>query len=251
MMPRIRTAKPYLTKPYLIMVIVCLGFGITKGAFGMGLRTFVALPIEKGGSVVRFSVEKNQSANSDTFISNYAYGISADKTLLLGFPYRLSPTGDGRQGDLSLLYRQTIWQKDQSTGTDRLSLLAGTVLPTDSTREAAAQAGFVFTHFKNRHEIDADVLYQAGLKDRKDRGRYDLSWQYRLSPRERPEWGFGTEWNSVLELNGRWNEGSKTSQQITAGLQRITQNWVIEAGVSQDLNTDKATRYLLSTRFHF
>ena len=136
-------------------------------------------------------------------------------------------------------------------GTDRLGILAGLIVPTENDRDAAVQAGFVFTHFKNRNEIDVDILYQSGIDNRLDSGRYDLSWQYRLSPVDRPDWGFASELNTVVELNGRWNEGNSVSHQLTLGLQWIHPKVVIEGGMVNDLNNANETRFILSTRFHF
>jgi hypothetical protein len=62
-----------------------------------------------------------------------------------------------------------------------------------------------------------------GLSERKDRGRYDVSWQYRLAPAKRPDWGIASEINSVLEINGRWQENNSPTHQLTAGEQWLTQ----------------------------
>jgi len=95
------------------------------------------------------------------------------------------------------------------------------------------------------------VLYQAGLDQRKDSGRYDLSWQYRLAPAVYPDWGIATEWNSVLEFNGRWQENIKITHQVTAGLQWIHPSWVLEGGIVKDINNNHETHILISTRIHF
>ncbi len=217
----------------------------------MGLRSFVALPVEKGGAIVRLQLERAQKSDIDSFISNAAYGFSAKQTLLLGLPYRLSASRDNRRGDVSLLYRTITWQQDRRSGTDRLGLLAGTVLSTEKERDNALQMGFVFTHVNDRNEIDIDTLYKSGMANRLDNGRYDLSWQYRLIPAEYPAWAAQHQLNSVLELNGRWREGMTMTQQLTIGLQWIQQKWVIEGGVVHDLNNSYEQRYILSTRFHF
>ncbi len=233
----------------ILLGIFCSGLPVTSQA--MGLRSFVALPVEKGGAVIRLSFEHTEDADTDILTTSTAYGINVRQTLLFGFPYRLSPAGDNRQGDLSLLYRHIIVQGDSLSGTNRLGLLGGVVIPTDDDRDLVIQAGFVFTHFKNRHEIDIDTLYQAGLDNRPDSGRYDLSWQYRLSPTEYPEWGISQEWYSVLELNGRWREGKPITHQVTAGLQWVHQAWVLEGGIAKDLNNENELRYLLNVRFHY
>jgi len=245
--------KSLLTKSKLTLILCLgsLGLGIANNSYAMGLRSFVALPVEKEGAVIRLAFEHEQDTDTNTLTTSAAYGISNKQTLLLSMPYRLSTAGGNRQGDLSALYRHIIWQEDTLSGTNRLGFLGGAIIPTDDDRDGAAQAGFVFTHFKNRNEIDIDALYQAGSKNRSDRGRYDISWQYRLSPTERFDWGLDQELNTVLELNGRWTEGNKAVHQITVGLQRIHQKWVIEGGVAKDVINGNDLRYILSMRFHF
>jgi len=49
--------------------------------------------------------------------------------------------------------------------------------------------------------------------------RYDISWQYRLTPAEFPEWGLSSEWDLVLELGGRYRQIQSTVHQATGGLQ--------------------------------
>jgi len=217
----------------------------------MGLRSFVALPVDKGGTVIRLLFEHAKDADTDSLTTSAAYGITARQTLLLGMPYRLSASEESRQGDVSVLYRHIVWQDDRLSGTDRLGLLGGVIVPTENDRDAAVQAGFVFTHFKNRHEIDIDALYRIGVDSRANSGLYDISWQYRISPVERPDWGITQEINTVLELNGRWIQGNNMTHQITAGLQWVHQKLVIEGGIVKDINNDMETRYILSTRFHF
>ena len=233
-----------------VFALSCLA-GSAAPAYGMGLRSFVALPVEKHGVVVRFAVERASRADTSVLSTSAAYGFNAKQTLLLGFPYRLSPAGPGRRGDVSALYRHIVWQQDSASGTKRLGLLGGGIIPTASHRDATVQAGFVFTYFKNRDEIDVDALYRAGTGDRAAGGQYDISWQHRIVPAERPDWGIPPELNTVLELNGRWTGGAGVTHQVTAGLQWLHRRWVIEGGVVKDLNAEKEWRYLLSTRLHF
>jgi len=234
-----------------VISAICLGLIAANPAHGMGLRSFVALPVESGGAVIRFLIEHANDANTDIFMASSAYGLSNYQTLLFTMPYRLSPGGENQLGDFSALYRHTLWQQDSFSGTTRLAFLGGAIIPTTDERDTALQAGLVITHFKGRHEIDIDALYQAGIDKRTDSGRYDISWQYRLSPSEHPDWGIASEWHSVVELNGRWQQGNKITQQITLGLQWVSQKWVIEGGLVSELNRDKDSRYILSTRFHF
>jgi hypothetical protein len=217
----------------------------------MGLRSFVALPLDKGGKVVRAQYQRNSNTDTDVLVTNIAYGFSSKQTLLLGLPYRLSPGGADQTGDLSALYRHIVWQDDSIAGTRRLGLLGGLVIPTKSERETRIQLGAVATFYQARTEWDLDALWIEGLDNAANRARYDIAWQYRLSPAVYPEWGIGREWHVDLELGGRWNEGYTMVHQATIGLQSIHRQWVFEGGLVQDLNGPDEMRFILSTRFHF
>ena len=219
--------------------------------YAMGLRSFVALPVDKGGMVVRLQYQRNTSTSTDVLVTNVAYGLSGQQTLLFGLPYRLSPGGKDRTGDLIALYRHIVWQDDTVAGTRRIGLLGGVVIPTESDRDARLQAGAVATFYQGRTEWDIDALWIQGLDDATNRARYDIAWQYRLSPAAYPDWGIGQEWVLDLELGGRWEEGNSMVHQVTIGLQSIHRQWVFEAGVVQDLNGPDDTRLIFSTRFHF
>ncbi len=225
--------------------------GLSPGAMAMGLRSFVALPLEKGGVVLRLLDQQNLSQDVNVLTTNLAYGISSKQTLFFGLPYRVSPSGGDRIGDLSVLYRHTVWQVDDAAGTRRLALLGGAVVPTISDRDGRLQAGAVATFSRGRYAWDLDVLWVQGVGNAPNAARYDVSWQYRLTPASYPEWGVGSEWDGVLELNGRWIEGNTFVHQVTAGLQWIHLRWVLEGGIVQDMNGPQDTRLVLSTRFHF
>ena len=215
----------------------------------MGLRSFVALPVEKNGVVLRALNSYAAKSKTNTLIGNIAYGIDSRQTLLLASPYMTSP--EQKSGDLSLLYRYMFKQEDSQQGTSRFGFLGGGVIPTSSSSDYALQAGGVYTFFYGRNEIDVDGLYRLGVDNRADSARYDLSWQYRLFPSIRDDWGLTQEFNSVLEFNGRWREGYSINQQITLGLQWIHPKWVLEGGYVQTLNNEKERSYLLSIRTHF
>ena len=58
-------------------------------AHGMGLRSFVALPVEKGGAVLRAAIEHNADTDNNLSMVSVAYGVSHRQTFLFGVPYHL------------------------------------------------------------------------------------------------------------------------------------------------------------------
>ncbi len=236
-------------RKYSALGVVALMFSGQLEA--MGLRSFVALPVAKNSSVLRFLYSGSLDGGSETLFTSAAYGISGKQTLLLGVPYQLSNNTANKFGDVTVFLRQSLWQQNSADSSNRLALLAGLVLPTNSNRDVGAQAGFVYTHFKNRHEIDTDIIYQKGLGQRLDSARFDFSWQYRINPKILPDWGIGDEIYTVLEFNQRWQQGNKSLKQITAGLTWVKPRWVIEGGLTRDLNQLAQTQLIISTRIHF
>jgi len=217
----------------------------------MGLRSFVALPIEQGGMVLRLQDLDTLNGNKNQAIANFAYGITGNQTLLFDVPYRLSPSGKHRSGDLSVLYRYTAWQQDFQDGTNRLGLLGGGLIPTNSASNGGAQAGAVATFYRGRHEVDVDGLWGEGFRKSPNKARYDISYQFRLTPAEYPESGLHSQWNAVMEYNGRWQQGNHLIHQATVGLQWIHATWVLEGGVIQDMNSPHDTQLIASVRYHF
>ncbi len=219
-------------------------------ACAMGLRSFVALPIERGGMVFRFQGIFNvDNHNQNLFVTNFAYGLSGYQTLLLGFPYRFS-ADDHQTGDFSALYRHTVWQDDHPTGSNRLALLGGILIPTNSISDGGIQGGAVATFYKGRQELDIDGLWQQGIGDSPNRAQYDISYQYRLYPAVYPEADLSAEWDGVIEYNGRWIQNNDLIHQATVGLQWIHAHWILEGGMIQDINASHDTRFIVSTRYH-
>lgn len=229
-------------KPLPILLLLAAGMA-SAPVSAMGLRAFVALPLEKDGVVWRPLLERNNDSDVSQLTNEFAYGLSATQTLMLALPYRVEG-GDGRRtGDLMMFYRHQMWADDTAAGTTRWSLLGGAVMDDDG--RLRPQLGTVATWFHDRHEIDADVIGVAREDETPASARYDLSWQYRLNTCA-CAW-----WLSVLELGGRWRDGAGTTQQLTLGLQRIEGPLVVEGGVVRDLNKDHDTTLLLGARFHF
>lgn len=234
------------------LLIFCSLYLVSINCYAMGLRSFVALPINKGGVITRLVIDEVPASNNEQLTTNFAYGIDSKQTVFLAAPYRLTSGQGDRLGDINFLYRNIIWQDIDTSNPTRLGLLVGAAVPSDNDRDAKASAGFVLTHVNNRHEWDIDALWQQGIDDALNTLRYDVSWQYRIFPKDYPEWGLSSLVNTVVEFAGRGVEGNTVVQQITGGLQWVVNpRWVLEGGVTQDLNGPNDTNYIVSTRFHF
>lgn len=216
----------------------------------MPLRAFAALPLETGGTVVQVMTTRTPETDDTQLAVSAAYGVAARHTLMLGAPYRLEPGGPDRWGDMDVLYRYTAWQIDEAEGTRRLGVLTGAAIPLDDQGSASPQAGLVGTWFQGRQEWDASGLYRAD-NGAPDSARLDLAWQYRLLPRSRADWGLGSEWYGILEWGTRWQEHQNAQQQVTVGLQWLNARWVVEGGVTQDLNGPDDTHWSIGARAHF
>ena len=61
----------------LVTIVPCI-------AQAMGLRSFVALPVNQTGSVLRFQFFRNTDAGRELAFFNAAWGLTGKDTLLLG-----------------------------------------------------------------------------------------------------------------------------------------------------------------------
>lgn len=216
-----------------------------------GLRSLVALPLEPGGIITRIQVLKWSSPDDMTVAGTVMYGLTTNQTLILRAPYQDVEGGNDGFGYLTGLYRHTIYQRDEPSATRRMALIGGFRVPTDSSLDPQVSAGLVTTIYRGRSEWDVDFVWMEALGQSGNNGRYDVSWQYRLTPVEYPEWGIPSEWQSVIELGGRYTQGSETVHQLTVGALSVHPSWVLETGIVQDLNGPHATALLLGFRKRF
>ena len=216
-----------------------------------GLRSLVALPLVPGGIVTRLQVMGSIRPDNRLLSATVLYGLTTHQTLIFSVPDRSLELGDDGFGYVTGLYRRTVYQHDEPNATRRIAVIGGLRVPTDSNLDPQISAGFVTTIYKRRSEWDIDLVWMEGLGRSGNNGRYDVSWQYRLTPSEYPEWGIPTEWQSVLELGGRYSEGAEMVHQLTVGALWVHPSWVLEAGVIQDLSGPDVTSFLLGIRKHF
>lgn len=229
-----------------------LGLALTWPAQATGLRNIVALPVDRGGAVLRAVVEHNNDRDSTLARVGLALGLHARHTLLLGLPWRISDGPGPRTGDVSLLYRPTVLQKDFPAGTHRVAPLLGAFIPTDKARDERLQAGAVYTWYQNRGQFDVNALWFTGTGNAPDGGRYDIAFDWRLAPAQYPEWGRPMEWHGIVELGGRYQAGNAVQHQLTVGGRLVFSRVMFEAGVIQGLNEPgDDTSLLVSSRVHF
>jgi len=202
------------------------------------------------------------------------YGLSERFTLFGVLPYfgekelRLS-TGDGRitrgtagPGDATLLVRYTAFQWNGQGRTLRVAPLAGVIAPTgdDGDRDRLGRlprplqpgagswgglAGVVATYQTLGWQVDGQLAYRRqgtneGFRPSTE-SHLDLSFQYRLLPRELgggvPGFLYGViESNLVHTDSDRLNgadlaDTGGTQWFLTPGLQYVTRRWVLEAAV--------------------
>jgi len=131
-----------------------------------------------------------------------------------------------------------------------LGLLGGALIATNKKSDGGGQLGGVATFYRGRHEVDFDGIWGQGFGRSPSRSQYDISYQFRLTPKVYPEIGLSPELYSVMEYNGRWLEGHPMVHQITLGLQWVHATWVLEGGIIQDINDPHDTRIIISTRIH-
>ncbi len=231
-----------------LVALTCL---LGHAAHAGGLRSLVALPLEPGGVITRLQVVGSSNPDNISIGGTVLYGLTTRQTVIIGVPYEDLEFGDDGYGYVTGLYRGTVYQHDEPNATRRVAVIGGLRVPTDSNLDPQIAAGLVATVYKKRSEWDFDLVWMEGLGRSGNNARYDVSWQYRLTPSEYPEWGIPTEWESVIELGGRYEEGSEMVHQLTLGALWVHPSWVLEAGVIQDLNGPDATSFLLGIRKHF
>jgi len=231
-----------------LLALACLPGHVTHAG---GLRSLVALPLEPGGVVTRLQFVASSSPDNLTIAGTVLYGLTTRQTLIISVPYRDLEFGDDGFGYVTGLYRRLVYQHDEPNATRRIAVIGGLRAPTDGDLDPQISAGLVATLYKQRSEWDIDLVWMEGLGRSGDNARYDVSWQYRLTPSEYPEWGIPTEWQSVVELGGRYAEGSAMVHQLTVGALWVHPSWVLETGIIQDLNGPDEMSFLLGIRKHF
>ena len=228
--------------------------------------------------------------------SVFVYGVNEKFTVFGVIPYldkRLEVNtsmgrltrGDAGIGDLRFLFRYTIRQWDRPQETLRLAPFAGLEVPSgnDDTDDSLGrlptplQLGSgswdpiidtVFSWQTLPWQIDASATYKINTEANDfefgDEARIDLSFQYRLFPRElgdgAPSFLYGVmestlEWRDHNESFGKGDPDSGgTTWYISPGIQYVSKRTVFEAAVQipvlQNLNGNALkSDFILTTGF--
>lgn len=262
------------------LAVLCLS---AANAWSAPITFNTALPVHEGGWVLREQLVFMKAGGDPTparrdmeatgLVSVLGYGLTPDFALFGMLPWfdkRLDMRMGGQHltrrkagvGDLTVLGRYTVYQRDAPGRTLRIAPFLGVKAPTgeDDARDRlgrlppAVQAGSgswdvlggaVLTWQTLEFEIDSQVSYKV---NREARGfeagnvaALDASLQYRLLPRSLgagvPAFLYGVlEANLVHAARDRVggaddpNSGG-TTLFLTPGLQYVTRKWIVEAGV--------------------
>ncbi len=166
-------------------------------------------------------------------------------------------------GDVELLGKYRVYTRDYTAATSRLSLLAGTDVPTGQSGDADARGklprdlqlgsgsidpilGTAYTWQSLDDEWDASLTYRFNTTANKfefgDILKYTVAYQRRVWPAQLPERGLYAQWNVVLEANGQWQQQAKDHGSridntgghllfLSPGLQVATTRFIIETSV--------------------
>lgn len=233
-----------------IFIFTILLISTIQSVFALGIRTFVAVPIAKGDWIFRLFDVNNPGTGTNVLNTGVVYGLDAKHALFFDSPVTIRPSGARKVNNVGFFYRYTAYQADALGQTFRIGLLGGGIVPTGSNGNRAIRAGGVVTYFKGRNQIDSDLIWSQGLGNTLNNLRYDVSWQFRLSPSEHDDNVLGSALNTVVEYNGRQLQNQNVRHQITAGLQWVSPQWMLETGLVHDLNFNKDTSLVAGIRIH-
>ncbi len=274
--------KPALSiRVVSLLVLVAVGghLGIAAGA---GLNTDVALTPPKDGWIIRSQwrysrlfddpTPQDREVHQSMVPLTFVYGATENLALLGTLPIidRKIKFGSGETktdtgfGDIPLLAKYRFYQDDQPGITTRWAAIGGLEVPTFddnfSSESVDPIIGTVWTHQRRDWWIDWDLLYKfntAGGVAGDDELRGDVAYSYLLFGGESDATG---PWGlyAIAEINAKYFTDGSTQLLGSPGLQYITPNFILEAGVQlpigQDLKSPRLkTDYtvVLSLRIQF
>ena len=249
---------------------------------GAGLNTNVALTPPKGGTIVRTQWRYSMLSADPTPLGRdvdlsvqpitVVYGITENLAVLGTVPiiYRKIDFASGKSkkdtgvGDIPLLVKYRFYQKDEPGKTTRWAAIGGLEVPTYDEAFSSDSfdpiIGTVWTYQQRNWWLDWDVIYKfntAGGIEGDDEILADIAYSHRLIGGESPEKGPWALY-AIAEANGRYITDGSTEIFLSPGLQLITSQLILEAGVQlpvlEDLTSprlEKDFTVVLSLRLAF
>jgi hypothetical protein len=281
-----------MSLPHLLGIGVLILI-VPASAFAVAINSDVGLTPFKGQwiyrSQLRYTKKADDPSPQDRKLETFAmpqtlvYGFTENASVILTIPFlskELDATtngirtsrGDAGLGDLLLLGKYRVYTRDYPQATSRLSIVAGTDLPTGQSGDADAKGklprdlqlgsgsadplvGGAYTWQSLDDEWDASLTYTfnttANQFEFGDVLAYTVGYQRRVWPITLPERGLYAQWNVVLEANGQWEQQAKSHGGrldntgghllfLSPGVQVATKHFVIESSIQlpvlQNLN---------------
>lgn len=244
-------------------LVVLSAAGVVAGhASGAGLNTNVALTPPEDGFIIRMQwrhtefkedpLPLDRDLTLDAVPFTLVYGVTADLAILGTVPivHRDLEFGSGPElsdtgvADIPLLAKYRFYQDDKPGRTTRIAAIGGLEVPTfddDFSSESFDPViGAVWTHQRREWWVDADLLYKfntGGGLDSDDELRGDLAYSHRLIGGENEAigpWGL----YAIGELNASYLTDGSYEVFLSPGLQYITPNMILEAGVQLPIAQD-------------
>ncbi len=202
---------------------------LTRGGHAAGLNTDVALTPPLGGTIIRVQWRYSRLFGDDREVQRSVRPITAVY---------------GATENLAILGKYRFLQEDEPGRTTRWAVIGGAEVPTfdnDFSSESFDPIiGTVFTHQRLDWWIDWDVLYKfntAGGGAGDDELRADVAYSHRLLGGESDvtgPWGL----YAIAEVNARYFTDGSAQAFASPGLQYITPNLILEAGVQLPIGQD-------------
>lgn len=275
-------ANRSISKLARTLLVLSIPAAMPSGVSAAGLNTDVALTPPEGGWIVRAQWRYTRQGDDPTGLGRKVdlslqpltavYGVTADLALQATVPiaYRKIVFGSGAEqsdtgvGDIPLLAKYRFYQKDKPGVTTRWAAVGGLEIPTFddafSSKSFDLIIGTVWTHQERDWWIDWDILYKfntAGGLDGDDELRGDVAASLRLFGGEGDTvgpWGL----YAIAELNALYLTDGSVQVFGSPGIQLITPNVILEAGVQLPMHQDLAAPRLendftvvLSVRIQF
>lgn len=271
---------PQMTRFILSIFLTLI---MVSPVLGGGLNTDVALTPPEGGTIVRtqwrLSEFDDDPTTDDREVTLNAapvtvvHGITSKLTFLTTVPFVHQEVDIGATGeeldefgisDIPVLAKYRFYQKDEPGQTTRWAAIGGIEVPTHdepfSSESGDPIVGTVWTHQAQTWWLDWDLLYKSNTGDglnSDDKIRADVAASYTLLGGNNETFG---PWRlyGIGELNATALTDGSTEVLGSPGLQFITPQWIVEAGVQlpvhQDMEAPRLKRNftsVLSVRFQF